>query len=1065
MHLNQQDLLLVHLSDGQRIGYLVISLINLLCNCAVLSIWWSTSISSVYLLFASINVIEILISISIIQINLDLINISFDRPAKKMHNLFVLCGAFMIGQSIMGISIVVLINEKNRLSEIIGRLIFTYDVLSFCLGLLYVACTAVASVKFDYKPMDGLNEIPISLPILFGITVGILMIEIGCSRYFRIRTLQTLYEVEEYDLCGLTEHQKQGWSKLINLNRKYNAGISGENVISLMENYLHAELPGMKCKVLRVFNKNEKHEKVGEQSENQREQQKQQQQHKQQKQQHNKKEKEINENHLEKLQTESTLASNQPGSHEKKQSHHKKAMHTAFEQLDQESFLFSNAPTLNDANTSIQYLEDEYKPLSKNQLKKLAKKSKQAKQQKELASLENNTEKFYQELMNTQALVLLTIVEEFDLTERIPGWVGKKLNKLFGRNSRWPILCIKFGLLGFHWPFKRSTFYCSATKKPIARSASILYAISHWNKVHEKCAVLLDPGYKDASFEAGVDYSGWIKIKLPNSHIIDLRPFHNQTSTEYFKAIKYRNQDNAFKQSQGQVIESYNFNFENCQEIIAMNDNIAQNRQQNGQSSQLLHPDWEFIYNLGNFANDQKYRSLLFLKVGDKIIASCVIFRLGETMTSDIQGLDHEISKKYKAYFVMMQEVIKMGLRENVSFIDFGPTTEEAKVAIGCSVVPLIGSIYPRHKFMGPIIRFAASKVDGIICWLYSQRFPDFSMSFSGTSREPDAIYDTHYAKFKSICHSLYTNYRITMNELLIISLYILNFVLSRLIHFGAPEEEVYNYFNNKGNFLNYFFVKRGWGWTTLVIMFYYFGHVFRYLIESNKKKSNDKEAKIGTVIGGAILRYGLATIWWYLFTQWCFGLPIMDKVFIFTGGACHLEPVSSSSSSGTIPPLREKHTNIAKHFVQDIETMIWKSSSVTSRNCRQVNGSWIGGHDPSGHVFLMIHSSLYLYFESARFFNWKSLVQTACYFVDKIKAKNNKNNNKRIDVRVEDTARLIGDLAQLSIVFLIALWWFMLLMTNVYFHSILEKLVGLMFGYVGIFVIYFIPRWINIGV
>ena len=27
--------------------------------------------------------------------------------------------------------------------------------------------------------------------------------------------------------------------------------------------------------------------------------------------------------------------------------------------------------------------------------------------------------------MNTEALILLTIVEEFDLSERIPGWIGK----------------------------------------------------------------------------------------------------------------------------------------------------------------------------------------------------------------------------------------------------------------------------------------------------------------------------------------------------------------------------------------------------------------------------------------------------------------------------------------------------------------------------------------------------------------------------------------------------------------------------------------------------------------
>ena len=42
-----------------------------------------------------------------------------------------------------------------------------------------------------------------------------------------------------------------------------------------------------------------------------------------------------------------------------------------------------------------------------------------------------------------------------------------------------------------------------------------------------------------------------------------------------------------------------------------MNQNISQNRQLSGQSQQLLQPDWEFIYNLGNFLM-KKYRSILF---------------------------------------------------------------------------------------------------------------------------------------------------------------------------------------------------------------------------------------------------------------------------------------------------------------------------------------------------------------------------------------------------------------------------------------------------------------------
>ena len=691
LDLVESDLNYLDISDYNVNCYIVVALISLLLNCAVLSVWWSSKLKSFYLLFAGINIVQILISVSLIQINVGLLNTSHNKRAKKYHDLFIMCAAFMIGQSMLGLGLLLIINDKNRLHQIIGKFIFSYDVLLLLLGMFYLACTAVAGVAYGSISTGEIAELPLTIPILFFLSFLIIIIKFGCTRYFRRRAAPNKLQVVEYDLCQLNKHQKRGWAKLIDLNKKYNSGVSGDHVISLMENYVHAKLPGMKCKVLRVYNKSVKAE-------------------------HNyESEKENTTKSEAKNQGDVEIALQKNISKNDKVDVHvkeKSIVQTPYDELDQETVLFQNAPTLLSSELSIQSLEEEYKPLSKNQLKKLAKKNKKAKKDMELQALENNTEEFYQELMTTQALVLLTIIEEFDLSERIPGSIGKMLHKLFGKNSKWPLLCIKFGLLGFHWPFKRSTFYCSSTKKPVARSASVLSAISYWNKQNEKCSVMLDPGYKDASFEAGVDASGWIKINLPNSHIVDLRPHHNQNSTEFFKAIKYRNQDNAFKQASGVVDESYNFNFENCQEIIVMNDHIARLRQESGQSSQLLHPDWEFIYNLGNYTNDQKYRSLLFLKVDDEIIASCVIFRLGETMTSDIQGLDHDISKKYKAYFVMMQEVIKIGMRENVSFIDFGPTTEDAKVAIGCSVVPLIGSLYPRYKMMGPIIRFAASKVD-----------------------------------------------------------------------------------------------------------------------------------------------------------------------------------------------------------------------------------------------------------------------------------------------------------------------------------------------------------------
>ncbi len=60
----------------------------------------------------------------------------------------------------------------------------------------------------------------------------------------------------------------------------------------------------------------------------------------------------------------------------------------------------------------------------------------------------------------------------------------------------------------------------------------------------------------------------------------------------------------------------------------------------------------------------------------------------------------------------MTNKIKQLWVGDSFFFFDFGPTTEEAKVTIGCNVVPLCGSIYPKNKFLGPIIKFAASKVD-----------------------------------------------------------------------------------------------------------------------------------------------------------------------------------------------------------------------------------------------------------------------------------------------------------------------------------------------------------------
>ena len=122
------------------------------------------------------------------------------------------------------------------------------------------------------------------------------------------------------------------------------------------------------------------------------------------------------------------------------------------------------------------------------------------------------------------------------------------------------------------------------------------------------------------------------------------------------------------------------------------------------------------------------------------------------------------------------------------------------------------------------------------------------------------------------------------------------------------------SYFSRKDNFINVLFLKSSWGWTSLAF--------FAHLIGVPQKV-------------GPLVRYGVATIWWYLVTQWCFGPPIMDKVFFYfknliddqvfrgTGGICQLAK-------------NEEFPNI-----------------FTSAVCRSSGGAWNGGHDLVWSTFL----------------------------------------------------------------------------------------------------------------
>jgi hypothetical protein len=142
------------------------------------------------------------------------------------------------------------------------------------------------------------------------------------------------------------------------------------------------------------------------------------------------------------------------------------------------------------------------------------------------------------------------------------------------------------------------------------------------------------------------------------------------------------------------------------------------------------------------------------------------------------------------------------------------------------------------------------------------------------------------------------------------------------------PPEFAPSYFAQKKNVFNVYFVKVGWFWTTLAfVVFLVFHPGFGQGV--SKRRVN------------AVIRYFAITTYWVFVTQWFFGPPLIDTMFRFTGGQCER--------------LRDPEQR---------EDMSDTREFITSATCKAVGGTWKGGHDISGHVFLLILGSSLLWLE-----------------------------------------------------------------------------------------------------
>ena len=140
----------------------------------------------------------------------------------------------------------------------------------------------------------------------------------------------------------------------------------------------------------------------------------------------------------------------------------------------------------------------------------------------------------------------------------------------------------------------------------------------------------------------------------------------------------------------------------------------------------------------------------------------------------------------------------------------------------------------------------------------------------------------------------------------------------------------------------------------------------------------------------------------------------------------------------------------------------IWESTGITSYNCRRIEGSqWIGGHDPLGHVFLMIHSSLYLFNEMINYWpGWTYIKHNLSQILTSGNDNGNGNGNGTRSLSIGDKLLLLWNTP-------IDNWrvdWIMVVYVindKYLFPSEFRKMVGLGFGYIGVAGLYWIPRWL----
>ena len=204
------------------------------------------------------------------------------------------------------------------------------------------------------------------------------------------------------------------------------------------------------------------------------------------------------------------------------------------------------------------------------------------------------------------------------------------------------------------------------------------------------------------------------------------------------------------------------------------------------------------------------------------------------------------------------------------------------------------------------------------------------------------------------------------------------------------------SYFSNRQNIFNVYFVKKGWGWTCGLL----FSYITTMLISYNVYDKGRILKHLGRLV--------MATVTWFLLTS-------LFEIVEHLTGVCLDDSLANSKSA-----------------------------------CIRRGSIW-DAFDISGHAFLLSFCILIINEELQGIAHWRRWVQEKECSSPRDGAVNEDLDGNKTklfpEIKVNDILVISVDILSVLLTALMVLWEFMLFCTCVYFHTIYQKLSGILFG------------------